>query len=414
MLSAVQPLTGLLAAIAAGLLVGMERGWAQRAQVAGSRVAGLRTFGLVGLTGGLGALLPDIIGAALAAGVAAVFAVGYWRGASERRLSATTTIAAILTFAAGFACVRVSPTAGLAAAGATFVLLSARQSLHGLLRGLGETEIEAAARFVLVALVVLPLLPDAAMGPYDAWNPRRIWMVVVLVMGLSFAGFVLARRVGAERGTVLVAMAGAVVSSTAATLECARRLRDEPDARGALTAGIAMASIVMFLRVQLLTLLLVPRALPGLAMAIAPATLTAIMFGLIAWRGQSRQASTAPPGNPLGFRPALLLAGLVAGLSVLSHWALERFGQAGIAVVLGLTGLTDVDAAVLTLAGLPAGAMTDDMAGLVLAVPVLANTAVKAAMTLAIGWGHGGLRASAALWASLAASAIAITIWQMV
>jgi uncharacterized membrane protein (DUF4010 family) len=404
---------GLIAATAAGLLIGLERGWRQRAQDAGTRVAGFRTFGLIGLIGGIAGLASDPVAAALGLGVAATLAVGYWKSAREDALSATTTIAGVLTFGIGLAALRLSPGIALAAAAGSYIILSARRSMHALLRGLTEAEIEGVARFALVALVILPLLPDAAYGPYDAWNPRRIWMVVVLVTGLSFAGYVAARRFGADRGILIVALTGSLVSSTAVTADLARRLRKEPESRRALTAGIALASIVMFVRVQILVLVLIPRALPTLALAMAPATMVAGALAFLAWRRQ--RAEPAPPvplGNPFDFGPALLLAAMVAILSLVARWALERFGGEGLAVVLGLTGLMDVDAAVLTLAGLPQAALDNATAGIVLAVPVLANTAIKGIIAVVIARGRDGIRASLPLFASLAASAAGLLIYE--
>jgi uncharacterized membrane protein (DUF4010 family) len=404
---------GLIAATAAGLLIGLERGWRQRAQDAGTRVAGFRTFGLIGLIGGIAGLASDPVAAALGLGVAATLAVGYWKSAREDALSATTTIAGVLTFGIGFAALRLSPGIALAAAAGSYIILSARRSMHALLRGLTEKEIEGVARFALVALVILPLLPDAAYGPYDAWNPRRIWMVVVLVTGLSFAGYVAARRFGADRGILIVALTGSLVSSTAVTADLARRLRKEPESRRALTAGIALASIVMFVRVQILVLVLIPRALPTLALAMAPATMVAGALAFLAWRRQ--RAEPAPPvplGNPFDFGPALLLAAMVAILSLVARWALERFGGEGLAVVLGLTGLMDVDAAVLTLAGLPQAALDNATAGIVLAVPVLANTAIKGIIAVVIARGRDGIRASLPLFASLAASAAGLLLYE--
>lgn len=412
-MAASSSLIGLLAAVAAGLLVGIERGFSQRAEGEGNRVAGFRTFGLIGLLGGIAGLLGDGLAAVIGLGTLAVLVVGYVRTMRENRLSATTTIAAMLTFGVGLVAVRISPTVALGAAAAMFAILSGRQSMHALLRGLNAEEVEAAARFVLVALVVLPLLPDAAYGPYEAWNPRRIWLVVVFVTGLSFAGYVVTRRYGTNRGILFVALTGAIVSSTAVTAEYARRLRSEPEARGALTAGIALASIVMFVRVQLLVLALVPRALPSLAVAMAPATLVAGLLALIAWRGQETRTGEVTLGNPLSFAPALLLAGLVAVLSLAARWALSRFGSSGIAVVLGLIGVSDVDAAVLTLANLPADALDGRTAGLVLSAPILANTAVKAGMTAVIGWSAGGVRAALPLAASLVASGAALASWAL-
>lgn len=405
-------LTALAAAAGAGLIVGVERGWSLRGMPAGSRVSGVRTFGLIGLTGGIAGFAPDAVAAVIALGVTALIVAGYFRSADRDHLSATTAVTGVLTFAMGMAAVRVAPAVALAIAGATFALLSARRYLHELLRGLTEVEIESVARFLVVALVVLPLLPDRPMGPLDAWNPRGIWMVVVLVAALSLTGYVAARRWGQERGILVVAITGAIVSSTAVTVEYARRMRDEPEARSALSAGIALASIVMFVRVQFLTALLVPGALPSLALAMAPATLVASGFALLGWLRQRHAA--APPvklGNPFDFGPALILAGSVAVLSLAARWALQRWGGQGIVVVLGLTGLMDVDAAVLTMAGLPSGTLGPWMAGVVLAVPVLANTAIKAALAAGIGWGHGGARAALPLFAALLASAGAMLAW---
>ena len=405
------PYLSLIASIAIGLLVGMERGWRQRDFGKGRRVAGFRTFGLIGLLGGLGGLTPDVFAAALALGGATILTVGYARSADLNHLSATTTLAGLLTLGAGFGATRISPILGLAIGAAIFAILSARHSMHALLRGMDESEIEGVSRFLLVALIILPLLPDAAYGPYDAWNPRKIWLVVVFVMGLSFAGYAISRRFGRDRSVLLVALTGSIVSSTAVTADYARRLRDEPDGRGLLSAGIAVASIVMFVRVQLVALALVPRALPSLALTMAPATVVAVAFAAVAWRGHGRGGDGAAIANPLGFPPALMLAALVAGLSLAARWALEHFGQEGMAAVLTLTGISDVDAAVMTLAGLPVDAIDDRTAGYVLGGAVLANTLAKGVMTVVIGWGQGGMRAAIPLFAALAAAAASLAVW---
>lgn len=406
-----QPLPALLAALASGLLIGMERGWVQRGQADGTRVAGFRTFGLLGLAGGVAGLLPDLAAAALALGGVLVIAAGYVRTADRNAVSATTAVAGILTLAIGVAAVRISSTVALACAAMGFFLLSSRHSLHRLLKGLTAAEVEGVARFLIVALVILPILPDADLGPYGAWNPRKIWMVVVLVAALSFAGYVAARRFGSERGILAVAFTGAIVSSTAVTAEYARRLAKEPEAKGPLAAGIAIASIVMFVRVQVLTLILVPRALPTLALSMAPATAVSALLAFLMWRRQRGEKGPAVKlGNPFDFGPALLLAGSVAVLTLIARWALDRFGDSGIAVVLGLTGLMDVDAAVITLSNLPQPMVADAAAGVILAVPVLANTAIKGGISILFGGRH-GLAASLPLFAAMLASLAGMAAW---
>lgn len=401
----VQALQPLALALAIGLFVGLERGWQARRAPAGQRVAGFRTFGLLGLLGGLAALLPPMFGAALLLGGAATLVAGYVRESTRRRHSATTTIAALLTLALGAFAAAGHTIEALAATAILVLLLSLRHRLHAMLRGISEAEIEAISRFAIVALVILPLMPDRAIGPLGAWNPRQLWLVVVLVSGLSFLGYAAARRLGPGRGLMVTAAAGGLVSSTSITVAYAGRLAGQgtdPATRGALVAGIAIASAVMFGRVLLLTGLLAPTALPALALAIVPAGAAACLLAALAAR-QAREAAPAQAlalGNPLDFRPALQLAALVALLAVAVRWAIDRFGGLGAGVLLLLTGAGDVDAAIITLAGLPAGSLAPDRAGQALAMAVIANTLVKLVLVLAIARSRAGLVAAGPLLAA--------------
>jgi uncharacterized membrane protein (DUF4010 family) len=402
----------LALALAIGLLVGLERGWQSRSAPDGSRVAGFRTFGLLGLAGGTAALLPATFGAILLAAAALTLLIGYARTADHTDHSATGTIAGLLTLALGAYAAAGHQVEAFAAAAIMVLLLAMRQQLHRFLAGLTAAEVEAATRFAIVALVILPLMPDRAMGPLDAWNPRQLWMVIVLVLGLSFAGYVLARRVGPTRGLIATAAAGALVSSTAVTASYARRLRTPSPADGALVAGIAVASAIMYARVLLLTALLAPFAL-------APITLVALPAGLVAaalaWAAV-RRTPPAPPGealklgNPLEFAPAIGLAAFVAILAVASRWAQQQFGDAGIAALLLLTGFADVDAAVITLAGLPAGTLAPARAGLLLALPVVANMVLKAGLALVIAGPRRGWPAAWPLLASVLAAAAGMAL----
>ena len=400
----------LAAALAVGLLIGIERGWRQRDASDGKRVSGLRTFGLLGLAGGVAAYLPDVLAAVVGLAVMAAMILGYrWELAREGSLSVTTTLVGVITFALGYIAARGQVSEALAVAAATTLMLTMRTQAHAMLKGMSAQEVEAVARFALVALVVLPLLPDRQMGPLAAWNPRQIWMVVVVVLGLSFMGYVATRRLGPEKGIMITALCGALVSSTAVTAAYARRLQQKDGPQGPLIAGIALASLVMFVRVGLLAIALVPFASRSLAMAMVPAFLVGAMTTVFAWRRSGRadaQAGEVKVGNPLDFGPALLLAGFVAVMAIPARWALAQFGDQGIIVVLGLTGMWDVDAAVLTLAGLPRTVLDGHTAGLVLAVPVLANTLVKAVLALVIAGPRGaGWQASGPLFASVLASA---------
>lgn len=398
-------LGALALALAIGLLVGLERGWQAREAEAGTRVAGFRTFGLLGLLGGLSALAPVAIGAIMLAAGAALVIAGYVRAAAEpHSRSATSAIAGLLVLGLGWFAASGHKVEALAAAAVMTLVLAMRHRLHAWLRGMSEGEVEAVGRFAIVALVILPLMPDRAMGPYDAWNPRQLWFVVVLVSGFSFLGYVAARRMGPQKGLMAAAAAGAIVSSTAVTAAFARRLTEAGPVAPALAAGISIASAVMFARVMLLTGLLARSALPSLAMVLVPALLVqgALALWLVRRARQSGAAGDLRLGNPLDFGPALGLAALVAGLALLSRWLLDRFGGAGVGVLLTITGLADVDAAIITLSHLPAGAVAPHAAGLLLALPVLANSLWKAAITLAIAGARPGWPAASPLVASVA------------
>lgn len=405
-------LRNLAASLAVGVLIGIERGWRQRDASDGSRVSGLRTFTLLGLAGGISGLLPDLIAATVSLAILFSLVLGY-RTTLERQanLSVTNTIVGVITFALGILATKGMVTEALALAAVITLILTMRSQAHAMLKGMSEPEVESIARFALVALVVLPLLPDANYGPYGAWNPRQIWMMVVVVLGLSFVGYVASRRLGPERGIMVTALCGSLVSSTAVTAAYARRLRENEAPVAALIAGIALASLVMFVRVQVLTMLLVPAAARSLAIAMIPAFVVGSFTTLLAVRSGRKSAGAAELtlGNPLDFRPALLLAALVGLMTVVARWALARFGDEGVVVALGLTGLMDVDAAVLTLSGMPQGMLDAHLAGLVLAVPVLANTAFKALLAFGLAGPRGrGWQAAGPLVASVIASGLGL------
>ncbi|MFN5783048.1 MAG: MgtC/SapB family protein, partial [Novosphingobium sp.] len=272
-------LEGVALALALGLLVGIERGWSQRDKADGSRFAGVRTYGLLGLAGGLGGALQAAFPAlaiVLLATTAGLVVLGYWRSTrGTSSISGTASLVGLLTLACGFMAGAGGFALASAATGIMVLVLAMRQQLHGWVEALTEREVLAIAHFALIALVILPLLPDTPMGPLDAWRPRQIWMVVVLVCGFSFLGYIASKRLGASRGMLATAAAGSMVSSTAVTAALAGRLRDGTDDRALLNAGIALASAVMFVRITVLVAALAPFALvPLLAWAVPGLTMS--------------------------------------------------------------------------------------------------------------------------------------------
>lgn len=402
----------LAVSLAIGLLIGIERGWQQRNELSGSRVAGVRTFGILGLLGGVAGLLPILLALAIMLSGAATLVAGYVR---QRRItsnvSATTILVGLLTLVLGYLATTGMVVPALAVAVAATLLLSMREQIHGWLKGITEAEIQAIGRFGLLSAVVLPLLPDAQYGPLDAWNPRRIWLVVVLVSGLSLAGYVATRRLGEKAGLLATAFTGSLVSSTAVTLALARRLKDGTADLSTVTAGIAIASVVMFGRVTILTLVLAPFAAGALVRLIAPAMIVALVLAALAWqRTQDGQVGEAKVGNPFDLRPAFVLATLVALIALAVRWGQIWFGDAGIAAMLALAGFADVDAAVMALSTLPRGSIGSDQAGLALAAPVLLNTALKGGIAIAGCADTRGVRAALPLFAAVAAACVSLAI----
>jgi len=412
---------GLAVALILGLLIGIERGWSHRLDADRSRVAGIRTFALLGLAGGIAgeisARISPLIGAAILIIAGGALLIGYARAATAGDFSATTTVVGVITLGLGVLAVAGDLVIASVLAAVTTLVLAQRQRLHRWLGRLSEPELQAIARFGLIAFAILPLLPDRSFGPLNAWNPRQIWMVVVLVSGLSLLGYAASKRLGSAKGMLATAAAGAVVSSTAVTAALAARIRrGDPDLPG-LVAGIALASTIMFTRVLILVAVLAPIALPALAMVAGPAALVGAAYvGRALRRREPSVAHAEAPlvRNPFDLGPALVLAGLVMVISLAGRWAMARFGDTGLATVLGISGMVDVDAAIITMRGLPPGSLTKLTADYVLAAPILANSLLKAALALGIARCRAGWAAAAPLLLSVVAGLAGVALLPVV
>jgi uncharacterized membrane protein (DUF4010 family) len=394
----------LLAAVACGLLIGIERGWTQRAKADGSRVAGVRTFALIGTAGGLSA----IVGLTLSVPVAAIVVTGttvalvaaFLRGPFARQeRDATTMMAAIVALLLGLVAGAGQPAMAVACAAVVTLLLVTRQQSHRLIGSLTSQELHAFAFFVVISAAVLPFLPNREFGPFHAWNPFKLWLVVVLIIGFSVFGYIANRLFGENRGTIATALIGGAYSSTAVTASLSAQLG--AGERGLLATGIALASAVMYVRVLALTAVLAPIAALELALVLAPAALTAWVAAAILWRverGNSRLARATVTAQPFRFLPAVGFAAAVAAAALLVRWAQTDFGQMGGTVSLFFAGSFDVDAAIVTLSNLPRGSIAPDLAALALGGTVAVNMAFKAAVLIANAkWSAGRLPASALL-----------------
>lgn len=374
-------------AVACGLLIGVERGWKLRLEPEGARVAGVRTFSLLGLLSGLAGLVSvlgyGIAAAGLMASAAAALVVGYFfESRADGKPDATSAVAALLTLALGFTAGIGKP--GMAIAGASLVtlVLALRAEAHGLVDRLEEADVKALARYAVIAGAVLPFLPSGSYGPYGAWDPQKLWLVVVLVTGFSFAGYVANRVFGARHGTIATAVIGGAYSSTAVTYSFAQRI-GAGEGGGAENAGIALATAVMYLRVVILVAVLAGPILVPFVTVIAAPFLVGAAVSLWLYRRAPKSAGAVLARNPIALLPALSFLVFIAAAAVAARWAEGRFGEEGIAVLILVMGSMDVDAAIVTVGGLDPGAISAKLAALALGGTVLANMSVKLGVTLA-------------------------------
>ena len=403
----------LATALACGLLVGIERGFDLRGLRSGTRVAGVRTFTLIGLVSGLaglaGALGQAFAAGALVAGCAAVLAIGYAnRPGLKSEPDATTPVAALatvgLSFFAGFG----QPGFAIAGAAIVTLLLALKAELHGLLDRLDEDDVKALARYAVIAGAVLPFLPNGEYGPLGAWNPQHLWLVVVIVTGFSFMGYAANRIFGERHGTIATAVIGGLYSSTAVTQALAQRLGSGKVA-GAEPAGIALATAVMYVRVLVLVGVLATRILLPFAIIVLPAIAVGLGAGWWLYRKSPRSDAPTAPGNPIALLPALGFVLFVAATAVAVAWAEGRFGQQGIAILLLISGSANVDVAIVTAGALPPEAIGAELAAIALAGTIVVNMFVKIGVTLAYARGKGAAPAIA-LGASTLVLAAAIAV----
>lgn len=372
-------------ALAIGLLVGVERGWHQRDRAEGGRVAGLRTFGLIGLFGGATALLSSAYGGwLLAMGLMVLgllLLLGHWiasRGDSD--IGITTEVAALVTYL--LAAMAVSGYPELSAAGAvvTAGLLGTKARLHGALQRLEEYELSAGLQLALVTLVVLPVLPNRGYGPWNVFNPYELWLMVVLISAISFTGHFAVRIVGARRGLMLTGLFAGLASSTALTLAFARLGKQRKDIQGLLAAAVVVASTTMFPRILVEVSVVNPRLVSQVVVPLTLLTLAGLVGGAALWYRYGRERATGeqPPfRRAFELRTAVQFAALLASVLFVAKGASVYLGNSGVYGVAVISGLSDVDAITLSLSGMAGHALGLEVAARGIVLASVANTVVK-------------------------------------
>lgn len=378
---------------AVGLLVGLERERNPHTK------AGLRTFALIALLGTVSALLAQATGSGwiLAAGVLVVAAtIGGAHLVDPSTVAddsgTTTTIAALLVFGLGALIQFGHLTLAVALGIGLTALLHFKVELEGAANRLTPTDIRSMLQFGAVSAVVLPLLPNEPHGPYGVLNPFHIWLMVVLISGVSLTGYVAWRLTWVRQGLLLTGVLGGLASSTATTLAYARQAREGTQSLAAAQVVILLANSTMFARVLLLTAIVAPVVTPRVAMAMLPALLAALPALWLRWRAAS--ADLAHPSqsaqvqrNPTQLPAALMFAAGYAVVLLIAAWASEHIGTQGLYGLAFASGLTDVDAITLSLMQLfNTQATTAQVAAIAVALAVAANLLLKAALA----WVAGG------------------------
>jgi len=381
----------LAIALALGLLVGLQR------ERVDSRIAGVRTFPLITLLGAVTALAAPSLGPWLvAAGMLALAAMLVIANIAKLRVETdpglTTEIAALLMYGVGAYLVVGHGAAAVAVGGAVVLLLHLKQPLHRFVAAMGERDVTAIMQFALITLVILPVLPNRAYGPYDALNPRTIWQMVVLVVSISLAGYVAYKLLGARAGALLAGVLGGLVSSTATTVTYARRSREikGPPRSGAelATLVIVVASTIAFARVIAIVAVVAPAQIGVIS---APLAVMFAWLGLLsagAWAiGRRHTAGKLPETvNPAELVPALAFGALFALITLVIAFVKQRWGDSGLYPVALASGLVDMDAIALSAANLAHDARIESpTAWRVILLAGLSNIVFKGVYAFALG-----------------------------
>ncbi len=402
---------GLIVAIIGGAAVGVERQRSGHATGPDARLGGIRTFTLLGTTAGIAGFLIEqgfvIPAALLVGGALALIAIGYVR-ASGRDIDATTEVAAVVVLGAGVLAGIGELRLSAALTTLTVLLLAEKPRLHGVIERLDEPTMLAAARFAVMSLVILPLLPQGPYGPGPGIKPRELWMLVLLFSGMSFVGF-MAQRVSRSAGYPLTGLLGGLVSSTSVTLTFARLSKTHEGQAAPLATGAVAASTILFARVAVAVAILDAAVLPVLVRYLAAPFLVSLVMLALSWRSLHREdVEPSTLRNPLQLRNAVEMALLFQFVLYAVHYMRDWIGDRGLMATGFVLGLTDVDALTLSMTRSVASDVTIAVACRAIATGIIANSLMKAAIAAAIGVPRFKWQAGGSLLAMAAAGAAAL------
>jgi len=373
----------LLVALSIGLLIGIERGWSERDEKEGDRMAGIRTFSVVGLLGGVWGLLTFeindwVVAAAFLAVTAMIISAHIMDVKRDEDVGATTAFTLMLVFALSAWSVFGYELPALGATVVVTALLGYKPTLHRWLRNINRKEIYAWTKLLVISLVLLPLLPNKGFGPWDAFNPYWVWWMIVLISGLSFVGYVAINVAGKNLGTLLTSFAGGLASSTAVTISLAEFAK-KSKTTFIFMAGVLLASSIMFIRVLIEVSVVNYQLLDKLWLPISLMFAGLIVAGLWLWRFKIHTEESSPIKlkNPFQLKTAIQFGLLLGAILVLSEGMQEWFGDQGVYALSVVSGLMDVDAITLSLSKMSADDLQEEVAVMGIILASITNTLVK-------------------------------------
>jgi uncharacterized membrane protein (DUF4010 family) len=404
----------LAIALGLGLLVGLQR------ERTDGHLAGFRTFPLITMLGSLCALLARefggwILGVGLAA-LAIIIMVGNLPiiKSKDEPSGVTTETAMLVMFVVG-GCLMVELTAvAVVVAGTVAVLLHLKPEMHALASKIGETDFKAIMQFVLVSLVILPVLPDRFYGPYQVWNPFKIWLLVVLIVGISLGGYIVYKFVGPKAGAWVGGILGGLISSTATTVSYARRSRETPAIAAVAAFVVLVASAIVFVRVLILITATAPQLLRSAAGPMGVMFVALAAIALWNWfREPSESAPMPEHGNPSELKTGLVFAVIYATVLLATAAGREFFGPSGLYVVAVLSGLTDMDAITLSMTQqLNSEKISPDTAWRCILVASMSNLVFKAAIVAMVGNRRFFVRIAISFGVALGVGFLLLAFWK--
>lgn len=403
------PVIKFLIALAIGALMGIER----ERKIKRTEFAGIRTFMLISLMGALSANLsgafPLVFPAALLGLIILILASYIVTTWDDGDVGLTGEVAAIIAFLLGALCFSYDYRLAVILAIIVTAILALKRYIHVFVRKISEREMIDTLKFLMIAFVVLPLLPDAPMGPWGVFNPSRIWLMVVFISGISYAGYIAMKVIGPGRGLGATGVIGGLVSSTAVVTAMAGRVRESEFLMGPAVFAAVVASSMMFLRMLFEVAVINPSLLGFIAPPMIVMGGLGFLLGFLFTRTPSDMESDIKIENPFSIKPALIFGALFMGILFISKAASIYLGRSGLLIAAMVSGVADVDAITVSLSVLAgAGSISSGTAAAAITIAGISNTLVKTGIAFLLGTKKFGKRVGMVFLAVIAAGVLTV------